>query len=116
MPAKSVFDMSFASVYAALINKAERKNRTRSEVDEVTAWLTGYTQEQIAAFMTSDLSYGDFFRQAPAYNPLSERITGKICGIQVEMIEDPLMKKVRQMDKLLDELANGRPMQKVVRS
>ena len=115
MPGKTVFDMSFASVYTALTRKAERKGRTRAEVDEVTAWLTGYTLEQIDACLASDITYGAFLSGAPAYNPRSERITGKVCGVQVETIEDPLMKRVRQLDKLVDELAKGRPMEKVLR-
>ena len=115
MPRKTIFDMSFAGVYPALIQKAEKKGRTRAEVYEVTAWLTGYTAEQIDAALGSDISYGAFLSEAPAYNPRSELITGKICGIQVETIEDPLMKKVRQLDKLVDELAKGKAMEKVLR-
>jgi hypothetical protein len=107
--------MSFAKVYPMLIQKAERNGRTKEEVSAVTSWLTGYTSEQIENTLTSEISYGDFFRQAPAYNPASDRITGKICGIQIETIEDPLMKRIRQLDKLIDELAKGRPMEKVLR-
>ena len=114
MPRKTVFEMSFDSVYSALVQKAERKGRTRAEVDEVTSWLTGYTPEQISAF-SSDISYGAFLSDAPAYNPRAELITGKVCGIQVETIEDPLMKRVRQLDKLVDELARGKAMEKVLR-
>ena len=115
MPRKTIFDMSFAGVYPALIQKAEKKGRTRAEVYEVTAWLTGYTAEQIDAALASDTSYGAFLSDAPAYNPRAELITGKICGIQVETIEDPLMKRVRQLDKLVDELAKGKAMEKVLR-
>ena len=107
--------MSFASVYSALIQKAERKGRTRAEVDEATAWLTGYTLEQIEAGLASDITYGEFLSGSPTYNPRSELITGKVCGVQVETIEDPLMKRVRQLDKLVDELAKGKPMEKVLR-
>lgn len=111
----SVFDMHFSKVYTALIQKAEKKGRTRAEVDQVTAWLTGYTVDQIAAAFASDMTYGAFFSGAPAYNPRSVLITGKVCGVQVETIEDLFMKKVRQLDKLVDELAKGKPMEKVLR-
>ena len=115
MAAKTVFEMPFASVYTALIRKAERKSRTRAEVEEVTSWLTGYTLDQIDASLASEITYGAFLLGSPAYNPRSELITGKVCGIRVETIEDPLMKRVRQLDKLVDELAKGRPMEKVLR-
>ena len=115
MPRQSVFDMPFAKVYSALVSKSERKGRTRAEVDEATSWLTGYTPDQIDALLTSDTTYGAFLQQAPAYNPASDLIKGKVCGVQVETIEDPLMKRVRQLDKLVDELAKGRPMEKVLR-
>jgi hypothetical protein len=105
---QSVFDMKFSRVYPALVQKAERKGRTRAEVDEITAWLTGYTAEQIENMLSSDLTYGAFLSNAPDYNPLAEQIRGKVCGVQVETIDDPLMKKVRQLDKLVDELAKGR--------
>ena len=115
MARQSVFDMCFQKVYSALIHKAERKARTREEVDEVTSWLTGYSAQQIAAAMDSDMTYGSFFCDAPAYNPRASLITGKICGVQVETIEDPLMKKIRQLDKLVDELAKGKPMESILR-
>ncbi|MBR2782427.1 MAG: DUF2200 domain-containing protein [Oscillospiraceae bacterium] len=115
MPRKTVFDMLFADVYPALIRKAERKGRSRAEVYEVTSWLTGYAAEEIDAALASDISYGAFLDQAPAYNLRAELITGKICGIQVESIEDPLMKRVRQLDKLVDELARGKAMEKVLK-
>ena len=115
MARRSAFDMRFQDVYSALIQKAERKGRTREEVKEVTAWLTGYSAEQIDAAMNSDITYGSFFSDTPAYNPRSVLITGKICGIQVETIEDPLMKKIRQLDKLVDELAKGKPMEKIIK-
>ena len=107
--------MSFADVYNALIQKAERKGRSRGEVDQVTAWITGYTPEQIDGALVSDVYYGEFIANSPDWNPRSELITGKICGIQIEMIDDPLMKKVRQLDKLVDELAKGKPMEKILR-
>ncbi len=115
MPRKTVFEMSFSDIYPALIRKAERKGRSRAEVYEVTSWLTGYTADQIDAALASDISYGAFLAESPAYNPRSALITGKVCGIQVEVIEDPLMKRVRQLDKLVDELARGKAMEKVRR-
>jgi hypothetical protein len=115
MPRQSIFDMKFSNVFPLLIQKAERKNRTRDEVYEVTAWLTGYTPEQIDASLGSEITYGSFFIDAPAYNPRSGLIRGKICGIQVETIDDTLMKKIRQLDKLVDELAKGKAMEKILR-
>ena len=111
----SVFDMSFNKVYSALIQKAERKGRRREEAVELTSWLTGYSAAQIEQAMDTDISYGDFFREAPSYNPRAELIKGKICGVQVETIEDPLMKKIRQLDKLIDELAKGKALDKIMR-
>ena len=115
MDNEKVFAMSFAKVYPMLIAKAERKGRTRAEVLEVTAWLTGYTYEQIEAQLESNLSYGDFFRQAPALNPNRLLIKGSICGIKVELIEDPLMQNIRYLDKLVDELAKGKAIEKILR-
>ena len=115
MSNEKVFAMSFAKVYPMLIAKAERKGRTRNEVLEVTAWLTGYTPEEIEGRMESALSYGDFFRNAPALNPGRKLIKGSICGIKVELIEDPLMQEIRYLDKLVDELAKGKPMEKILR-
>lgn len=115
MARQSIFDMRFQNVYSALIQKAERKGRTKEEVYEVACWLTGYSAEQIDAAMGTDITYGSFFSDAPAYNPRSDLITGKICGIQIETIEDPLMKKIRQLDKLVDELARGKPMERILR-
>ena len=115
MPRHNIFDMAFSKVYPMLVQKAERKGRTKAEVDEVTSWLTGYTAEQIAASLASDITYSMFFSNAPSWNPRSDLITGKVCGIQVETIEDPMMKKIRQLDKLVDELAKGKTMEKVIR-
>ena len=103
-----VTQMTFAKLYPLLINKAEKKGRSREEVDQVTAWLTGYTAEDIARLEQSDTSYGDFFRNAPAMNPNRILITGKVCGVRVEEVEDPLMRKIRYLDKLVDELAKGK--------
>ena len=107
--------MDFDVLYAALINKAERKGRTKEEVDEVTSWLTGYSKEQIGEMRKSKISYRQFLENAPAYHPHSELITGKVCGIQVETIEDPLTKRMRQLDKLVDELAKGKSMKDILR-
>ena len=115
MKRQSIFDMKFSDVYPLLIQKAERKNRTRSDVYEVTSWLTGYTAEQIDAFLESDITYGSSLSNSPDYNPRSDLISGKLCGVQVETIDDPLMKKLRQLDKLVDELAKGKAMEKVMR-
>ena len=110
-----VFAMSFAKVYPMLIAKAERKGRTRNEVLAVTTWLTGYTNEQLEELLVSDITYGDFFRNAPALNPARKQIKGSVCGVKVETIEDPLMLEIRYLDKLVDELAKGKPMEKIMR-
>ena len=115
MDNEKVFSMSFAKVYPMLIAKAERKGRTRAEVLEVTAWLTGYTQDQIEAQLNGNTTYGDFFCKAPALNPNRTLIKGSICGIKVELIEDPLMQNIRYLDKLVDELAKGKAMEKIFR-
>ena len=115
MENEKVFVMSFSKVYGLLIAKAERKGRTREEVEEVTSWLTGYTAQQIDDLMNSEISYGDFFQQAPAMNPNREKITGVVCGIRVENVEDSLMRDIRYLDKLVDELAKGKAMEKILR-
>ena len=115
MTNEKVFAMSFAKVYPLLIAKAERKGRTRDEVQKVTAWLTGYTNEQLEELLCSEITYGDFFRNAPALNPARKQIKGSICGVKVETIEDPLMQEIRYLDKLVDELARGKPMEKILR-
>ena len=111
MPRQSVFDMKVSKVYPLLVAKAEKKNRTKAEVDEVISWLTGYDMSTVDL----DMTYGEFFNLAPSYNPRAELITGTICGVKVETIEDPLMKRIRQLDKLVDELAKGKPMEKIMR-
>ena len=115
MPRTDVTQMPFSKVYPLLVNKAERKGRTREEVDQVTIWLTGYTAEDIARLEQSSISYGDFFRNAPAKNPNRTGITGTICGVRIEEIEDPLMREIRYLDKLVDELAKGKAMEKILR-
>lgn len=116
MPRTDVTQMLFAKLYPLLVNKAEKKGRTRDVVDQVTTWLTGYTAEDLARLEQSDTSYGDFFRNAPAMNPNRFLITGKVCGIQVETIEDPLMREIRYLDKLVDELAKGKAMEQILRT
>ena len=103
--------MQVSKVYPLLVAKAERKGRTREEVDEVMAWLTGYDMNRV----NLDVTYAEFFKNAPAYNTRAERITGSVCGVKVESIEDPMMRKIRQLDKLVDELAKGKAMDKILR-
>ena len=115
MENEKVFAMSFAKVYPMLIAKGERKGRTREEVLAVSAWLTGYTPDQIEGLIQTDITYGDFFRNAPGLNPNRRLIKGSICGVKVELIEDPLMQGIRYLDKLVDELAKGKAMEKILR-
>ena len=115
MPRADVTQMSFSRVYPLLVNKAGKKGRTRKEVDQVTAWLTGYMPEELARLERSDISYGDFFRRAPALNPKRTLITGKVCGVRVEEIADPLIREIRYLDKLVDELAKGRSLEQILR-
>ena len=116
MSRTDVTQMPFAKLYPLLVSNAEKKGRTRQEVDQVTAWLTGYTPEDLARLEQSETSYGDFFRNAPAMNPNRTRITGKVCGVRVEEIEDPLMREIRYLDKLVDELAKGKAIAKILRT
>ena len=111
MARQSVFDMKLSAVYPLLVQKAERKGRTKEEVDQVIAWLTGWDM----AKADMEMGYGDFFRCAPAMNPRGGLIRGSVCGVKVEEIEDPLMQKIRWLDKLVDELAKGKPMEKILR-
>lgn len=113
MTEEKVFAMPFGKVYSCLVAKAERKGRTKQEVDRLISWLTGYDQAAIDGAM--ETPYGDFFRFAPAPNPARVLITGKICGIQVETIANPVMREIRYLDKLVDELAKGRTMDKIQR-
>ena len=111
MPRQTVFEMPYSKVYDCLVAKAERKGRTKAEVDDIISWLTGYNMTAV----NMELTYGEFLSSAPAWNPRAELITGSVCGIRVEEIEDPMTKKMRQLDKLVDELAKGKPMEKVLR-
>ena len=110
-----VFKMSFASVYPLYVQKAEKKGRTKNEVDEVICWLTGYSPHALADQIEQKRDLETFFREAPALHRNVSKITGVICGVRIEEIEDPLMRKIRYMDKLVDELAKGRPMEKILR-
>jgi hypothetical protein len=113
--AHRIYATSVASVYVHYIAKAERKGRTRAEVDEIICWLTGYTHEGLAEELAINTSFEDFFARAPALNPARSAITGTICGVRIEQIDEPLMREIRYMDKLVDELAKGRPMEKILR-
>ncbi len=111
-----IFRTSFASIYPLYVAKAERKGRTRDEVDEVLCWLTGYDRADLEAAVADGVDLATFFERAPAMNPNATLITGVVCGIRVEEIEDPLMQRIRRMDKLVDELARGKRMASVLRA
>ena len=115
MDSEKVYQMRFSQVYPLLVNKAVRKGRTPEEVNQVICWLTGYQPADIERAAAEDLRYGDFFRQAPHPNPARRQIKGVVCGVRVEEIEEPLMQEIRYLDKLVDELAKGRPMEKILR-
>lgn len=110
-----IYRMPFSSVYPMYVQKAERKNRTKEEVDQIIRWLTGYSQEGLQQQLEQNTNLETFFAQAPAFHPNSALIKGVICGIRVEEIEDPLMQKIRYLDKLIDELAKGKAMEKILR-
>ncbi|MCB0397550.1 MAG: DUF2200 domain-containing protein [Flavobacteriales bacterium] len=110
-----IFKMSFASVYPHYIAKAEKKGRTKDEVDEIIRWLTGYDQKALQKVIDDKTDFETFFAQVPQLNPNVSKITGVICGYRVEEIEDPLMQKIRYLDKLVDELAKGKAMEKILR-
>lgn len=110
-----VYRMSVASVYPHYITKAEKKGRTKDEVDEVIYWLTGYNEKNFKEILENKTDFETFFNNAPQLHPNAPKITGVICGYRIEEIEDPLMRKVRYLDKLIDELAKGRPMEKILR-
>ena len=115
MPKHRVFAIKFARVYPLYVQKAERKNRTKEEVDRVICWLTGYDQKGLRQQIDGENDLETFFAQAPALHPNSSLIKGVVCGIRVEEIEDPLMQKIRYVDKLIDELAKGKAMEKILR-
>lgn len=111
-----IFKMPFAKVYPLYINKAEKKGRTKAEVDEVIMWLTGFTHEQLVTEIENKTDFATFFANAPQLNPAANSIKGVVCGVRVEEIEDPLMQKIRYLDKLVDELAKGKALEKILRS
>ena len=110
-----IFTVSFISVYPAYVEKAEKKGRTKEEVDQIILWLTGYDEAGLKAQMDNETNFEDFFAQAPRINPNASLITGSICGYRVEEIEDQTMQKIRYLDKLVDELAKGKSMEKILR-
>ncbi|OGO77712.1 MAG: hypothetical protein A2Y23_14055 [Clostridiales bacterium GWB2_37_7] len=110
-----IYIMSFASVYPLLVAKAEKKGRTKSEVDEIIRWLTGYTQEELEEQLKKQIDYETFFKDAPLLNPSRTQIKGVICGVRVEDIKEPTMQEIRYLDKLIDELAKGKTMDKILR-
>jgi len=110
-----IFSMAFAVVYDAYIKKAQRKGRTKQEVEQIICWFTGYSQEGLQREVIEKTDFRTFFSKAPAMNPNRSLITGVVCGIRVEEVEDPLMRTIRQLDKMVDELAKGKVMQKILR-
>jgi len=111
-----VYAMEFAKVYPLYVQKAERKGRTKDEVDQIITWLTGYDASGLQRQIEQRSSFEDFFAQAPAFHPNSSLIKGVVCGVRVEEVEDPLMQKIRYLDKLIDELAKGKAMEKILRT
>jgi len=110
-----IYAMSFASVYPHYISKAERKGRSKAEVDEIIRWLTGYRQKQLEAQIEKQTSFEVFFAEAPRLNPSRALIKGVVCGVRVEDIKEPTMREIRYLDKLIDELAKGKTMEKILR-
>jgi hypothetical protein len=110
-----IFSTAFASVYPHYVNKAERKQRTKAEVDQIICWLTGYERDGLQRQLDAGTDFATFFADAPALHPNRSRITGVVCGVRVEEVEDPLMQLIRQLDKLIDELAKGKAMAKILR-
>lgn len=111
-----IYATSVASVYVHYVAKAEKKGRTRAEVDQIIRWLTGYGQAALDAHLAARTDFEMFFEQAPGLNPSRTLITGSVCGVRLDEIEDPLMREIRYLDKLIDELARGRPMEKILRT
>lgn len=110
-----IYGMAFSKVYPLYVQKAEKKDRTKAEVDRCIRWLTGYTQAKLQKQITKEVDFKTFFAEAPAINPNAALIKGTICGVHIEEIEDPLMRNIRYLDKLIDELAKGRPLEKILR-
>jgi len=116
MPEHRIFSTSFASVYPLYVQKAERKGRTKQDVDRIICWLTGYGEDALRQQLQKESDFRTFFAEAPAIHPNSTLIKGVVCGVRVEEIEDPLMQKIRCLDKLIDELAKGKAMEKILRN
>ena len=116
MSGHRIFQTAFAKVYPMYMQKAERKGRTRAEVDQVIRWLTGYSQAALERQVAREVDFTTFFAEAPAMNPRREFVTGVVCGVRVEEVEDPLMRQIRILDKLVDELAKGKALEKVLRA
>ena len=110
-----IYSMSFASVYPLYVNKAEKKGRTQAEVDEIVRWLTGYSQKKFEAVLKKQIDLETFFAKAPDMNPSRTLIKGVVCGVRVEDVEEPTMREIRYLDKLIDELAKGKAMEKILR-
>ena len=115
MAEHKIYKMSFAKVYPMYVAKAEKKGRTKEEVDQIILWLTGYSQEDLEDQLGKETDFEGFFGQAPNMNPSRELIKGVVCGVRVEDVEDPLMQEIRYLDKLVDELAKGKKMEKILR-
>ncbi|HMY51708.1 MAG TPA: DUF2200 domain-containing protein [Candidatus Obscuribacter sp.] len=116
MPKHRIYTMSFASVYPLYVAKAERKGRSKAEVDEIIRWLTGYSQQGLEEHLAKQTDFETFLEKAPQMNPARVLIKGVVCGVRVEEIEEPTMKEIRYLDKLIDELAKGKTMEKILRS
>lgn len=115
MSEHKIYKMSFARVYPLYVTKVERKGRTKADVDEIICWLTGYSKENLRRVVELDTDFETFFREAPKMNPKRKLITGVICGVRIEDIEEPLMREIRYLDKLIDELAKGKAMEMILR-
>lgn len=115
MAGHRIYGTSFRSVYPHYVAKAEKKGRTKAEVDQVICWLTGYSHDELQTTLDAGTDFESFFREAPQLNPSRTLITGTVCGVRVENVEEPLMREIRYLDKLIDELAKGRPMTKILR-
>ena len=116
MTKHKIYSMSFSKVYPHYITKAEKKGRTKSEVDEIIRWLTGYSQKELEVELENETDFESFFKKAPQLNPCRTVIKGVVCGVRVEDIKEPIMREIRYLDKLIDELAKGKPMEKILRS
>lgn len=111
-----IYSMSFAKVYPLLVAKAEKKGRSKAEVEQIVRWLTGYSQKGLQGHLENQTTYQDFFAQAPQMNPSRSLITGVVCGVRIEDIEEPTMREIRYLDKMVDELAKGKAMDKILRA